>query len=87
MTDEQLRARTLELHIGLTAGHELNDKPTLQPADVLPEAFAICRESMDRNIGIRQIFNPEEDEFATVKFDPSRSTPRAGGCTRTCSSG
>src|SRR5688572_22459970 len=72
MTDEQLRARTLELHMGLTAGHELNDKPTLRAADVLPEAFAIVRESMDRNIGIRQIFNPEEGEFATVKFDPSR---------------
>src|SRR5882672_9467686 len=32
----------------------------------MPEAFAIIRESMDRNIGIRQIFNPEEN------FDPDQ---------------
>ncbi|MGH7177191.1 MAG: hypothetical protein ACREJC_07420, partial [Tepidisphaeraceae bacterium] len=36
------------------------------PADVLPEAFAIMRESMDRHIGIRSIFNPEEH------FDPDQ---------------
>ena len=33
---------------------------------MLPEAFAIIRESMDRHIGIRQIFNPDEN------FDPDR---------------
>ncbi len=33
---------------------------------MLPEAFGIIRESMDRNIGIRSIFNPEE------KFDPDQ---------------
>ena len=71
MSDEQLRARTLELHLGLTAGPKPSDKPTLKPADVMPEAFAIIREAMDRNIGIRTIFNPEEGEFV-VKFDPSR---------------
>ena len=33
---------------------------------MLPEAFAIIRESMDRNIGIRTIFNPENH------FDPDQ---------------
>src|SRR5215203_436948 len=53
LTDEQLRVRTQELRERLT-------KRMLSPADVLPEAFAIVRESMDRHIGIRQIFNPDE---------------------------
>ena len=35
-------------------------------SDVLPEAFAIIRESMDRHIGIREIFNPEQN------FDPDK---------------
>ena len=59
LTDEQLRARTQELRAGLTSG-------SLKSAAVMPEAFAIVRESMDRHIGIRQIFNPEEN------FDPDR---------------
>ena len=71
MTDEQLRARTLELHTGLTAGETDDDKPTLRPEEVIPEALAIVREAMDRNIGIRQIFNPDEAELGT-KFDTSR---------------
>ena len=54
MTDDQLRHRTLELREGLTGGK-------LRSADVLHEAMAIIRESMDRNIGIRSIFNPEEN--------------------------
>jgi preprotein translocase subunit SecA len=57
MTDEGLRARTAELKAGITGGKIKID-------DVLPEAFAIIRESMDRHIGIRSIFNPE------TKFDP-----------------
>src|SRR5262245_53530954 len=59
MTDAQLRARTQELRQGLMSR-------TLTSADVLPEAFAIIRESMDRHIGIRSIFNPEEH------FDPDQ---------------
>ena len=87
MSDEQLRARTLELHLGLTAGPKASDKPTLKPADVMPEAFAIIREAMDRNIGIRTIFSPEEGEFV-VKFDPDPARRRgAGTCTTRCSSG
>src|SRR6476659_5087653 len=39
MTDEQLRARTLELHTGLTAGDDRDDKPTLRAVDVRPGAL------------------------------------------------
>jgi preprotein translocase subunit SecA len=58
-SDAELRARTQEMRAGLKA-------KKLQIADVLPEAFAIIRESMDRHIGIREIFNPEQN------FDPDR---------------
>src|SRR4051812_17256529 len=63
MSDRELRERTQELRAGLTSGK-------LRSVDALPEAFAIIRESMDRHIGIRSIFNPEEDQFA--KFDPDQ---------------
>src|SRR6185312_170625 len=63
MTDEQLRSRTTELRAGLKSKQ-------LRSADVYPEAFAIIREAMDRYIGIRQIFNPEEDPL--TKFDPDK---------------
>jgi preprotein translocase subunit SecA len=59
MTDEQLRQRTGELKAGLASGK-------LHSADVMPEAFAIIRESMDRHIGIRSIFDPENH------FDPDQ---------------
>jgi preprotein translocase subunit SecA len=66
MTDEALRARTQELRAGLVGGK-------LTSAEVLPEALAIIRESMDRHIGIRQIFNPEEsfnpDNYKRDVFD------------------
>ena len=61
LTDEQLRERTAAIRTGLVAG-------TLKSNDVLPEAFAIVREGMDRHIGIRQIFNPDEN-FDPDKFD------------------
>lgn len=51
-TDAELRARTLEIRDGL-----IHKK--LRPEDVQAECLAIMRESMDRNIGIRNIFNPE----------------------------
>ena len=59
LTDDQLRARTHELKAGLTGG-------TLRSTEVMPEAFAIIRESMDRHIGIRSIFDPENH------FDPEQ---------------
>jgi preprotein translocase subunit SecA len=57
MSDLDLRNRTQELRAGIIAG-------AIKLEDVMPEAFAIIRESMDRHIGIRAIFNPE------TKFDP-----------------
>ena len=63
MSDEALRARTQEIRAGIKA-------KKVRPAEVMHEAFAIIRESMDRNIGIRQIFNPEEDPVN--KFDPDK---------------
>jgi preprotein translocase subunit SecA len=59
MTDVQLRDRTQELRQVLTTGK-------LRSIDILPEAFAIVRESMDRNIGIRAIFDPDNN------FDPDK---------------
>ena len=58
-TDAELRARTQELRKSLIAGNIKID-------DVLPEALAIMRESMDRHIGIREIFNPDQT------FDPDK---------------
>jgi preprotein translocase subunit SecA len=59
LEDDKLRDRTQELRAGLMSGQ-------IKSADVLPEVFAIIRESMDRHIGIRQIFNPDEN------FDPDK---------------
>ena len=59
MTDPELRTRTQELRAGLASRQ-------LKTADVMPEAFAIIRESMDRHIGIRSIFNPD------ANFDPDQ---------------
>jgi preprotein translocase subunit SecA len=59
LTDEQLRSRTQELRAAHRSGRQ-------SAAAILPEAFAIIRESMDRHIGIREVFNPEQH------FDPSR---------------
>jgi preprotein translocase subunit SecA len=61
LTDAQLRARAHEIRAGLMEGK-------IESADVLPECFAIIRESMDRHIGIREIFNPEQN-FDPDKFD------------------
>jgi preprotein translocase subunit SecA len=59
LTDPELRARTHELRAGVVSGK-------MHSADVLPECFAIIRESMDRHIGIRTIFDPESH------FDPDK---------------
>ena len=59
LTDDQLRERTAELR------DQLRHKK-IKMADVLPECLAIVREAMDRQIGIREIFNPENS------FDPNQ---------------
>lgn len=61
LTDAQLRARAQEIRTEIVAGK-------LKSTDVIPEAFALIRESMDRHIGIREIFNPEQN-FDPDKFD------------------
>src|SRR3954468_14298639 len=60
-TDAELRARTAELREAVRGGR-------IKIADVLAEAFAIVRESMDRNIGIREMFNPDQ-HFDPDQFD------------------
>jgi preprotein translocase subunit SecA len=57
LSDAELKGRALDLHKDIVAG-----KTKL--VDHLPTAMALIRESMDRNIGMRCVFNPEE------KFDP-----------------
>ena len=59
MSDLQLRQRTDEIRAGI------RDKK-IKLADVMDEALSIIRESMDRQIGIRNIFNPDEH------FDPDK---------------
>ena len=61
MTDEQLAGRTAEIRKEIKAG-----KYTIQ--DVMAESLAIIREAMDRNIGIRQAFNPDDDPLN--RFNP-----------------
>ena len=57
LTDQELRERTAAFRKKLADG--------AKPVEVLPEVFAIAREAMDRNVGIRNIFNPDLD------FDPA----------------
>ena len=52
LSDQELKDRAQVLSQKLAAA-ELKD------AEVLPEGFAIMREAMDRQIGLRNAFNPE----------------------------
>jgi preprotein translocase subunit SecA len=52
LTDAQMKDRANELAAKLR-------KAEATDLDVLPEAFALMRESMDRQIGLRNAFNPE----------------------------
>src|SRR5262245_27825115 len=58
-SDAELRARTKEMREGIITGK-------IRHEDVMAEGFAIMRESMDRHIGIREIFNPDQN------FDPDQ---------------
>jgi preprotein translocase subunit SecA len=69
MSDEQLRARTQELRSGIMA-------KKIRINDVIPEAMAIIRESMDRHIGIREVFNPEQN-FNPDAYDRSQMSDEA----------
>jgi preprotein translocase subunit SecA len=50
LTDAQLRAKITEFRERFRKGETI--------LDILPDALAVARESMDRNVGIRSIFNP-----------------------------
>ena len=50
LTDQEIRERTIALREQLAGG--------AKAIDMLPEVFAVAREAMDRNVGIRNIFNP-----------------------------
>ncbi|MBI1367487.1 MAG: hypothetical protein GC162_02410 [Planctomycetes bacterium] len=60
LTDEQLRDKAAELRRRIADG--------TPAAEVMYEAFAVMRESLDRNVGIRNIFNPEHKS----KFDVAK---------------
>ncbi len=61
MTDVVMRERTTEIRKGIADGSITFD-------EVMPELLGLIRESMDRHIGIRNIFNPDES-FNPDKFD------------------
>ena len=63
LTDAQLRAKAEELRRRMADGES--------DMAILPEAFALMRESMDRNIGLRNAFNP------AIPFDSSRLSTEA----------
>ncbi|MBX3323519.1 MAG: preprotein translocase subunit SecA [Phycisphaeraceae bacterium] len=63
LSDEQIRAKTIEFRKRFDAGEKADD--------LLVEVYAVAREAMDRNVGIRSIFNPEH------AFDASRLAPEA----------
>ncbi len=60
LTDSELAARTAEFRRRIVDGDD--------PRNVMYEAFAVMREAIDRNIGIRNIFNPKH----AGKFDPAK---------------
>jgi preprotein translocase subunit SecA len=63
MTDAQMRQKADELRKRLAGGES--------DSDVLPEAFALMREAMDRHIGLRNALNP------ALNFEPSKLNPAA----------
>src|SRR3954469_14732881 len=64
LDDEALAAKTVELRQRLAEGKTLDD--------ILPEAFAVCREAADRRLGMLNILNPE------LKFDFAKLSPASG---------
>jgi preprotein translocase subunit SecA len=51
LDDEALSAKTQEFRAALAEGKTLDD--------LLPEAFAVCREAADRRLGMLNVLNPE----------------------------
>jgi len=64
LSDAALRAKTAEFRQRFKSGES--------GIDLLPEAFAVAREAMDRNVGIRNIFNPKfRERFEKNKLSPA----------------
>jgi preprotein translocase subunit SecA len=59
LTDQELRDRVQKLRADVVAGKT-------KIGDVMVEGLALIRESMDRNIGMRNVFNPDH------RFDPEK---------------
>jgi len=63
LTDAQIREKLGELRERFRTGEPI--------VSIMPEALAVARESMDRNVGIRNIFNPaHRAAFAREKLSP-----------------
>ncbi|MCA9306381.1 MAG: preprotein translocase subunit SecA [Phycisphaerales bacterium] len=63
LTDEQLRAKTEEFRERIEGGAGV--------MSILNEVFAVARESMDRNVGMRNVFNPTHAERFPVDEMPA----------------
>ncbi|MDB5104769.1 MAG: protein translocase subunit secA [Fibrobacteres bacterium] len=61
LDDADLTAKTVEFRARLAEGKTLDD--------LLPEAFAVCREAADRRLGMLNVLNPD------LGFDISRLSP------------
>ncbi|MDB5049207.1 MAG: protein translocase subunit secA [Fibrobacteres bacterium] len=61
LDDADLAGKTVEFRQRLAEGKTLDD--------ILPEAFAVCREAADRRLGMLNVLNPE------LNFDVSKLSP------------
>ncbi|MFT5423829.1 MAG: preprotein translocase subunit SecA [Phycisphaerales bacterium] len=64
LTADELRAKTEEFRVRFDEG--------VKPDDLLCEVFAVAREVMDREVGIRNIFNPEHGFDASALSGKAR---------------
>lgn len=62
LDDNQIKAKTSEFRGRINSGEKM--------ADMLPEVLAVAREVMDRAVGIRAVFNPE-NQFDASRLDPA----------------
>ncbi len=65
LSDKELRAKTEEFRTRIAGGES--------PSSMIPEVFAVAREAMDRNVGIRNIFNPNE-HFDAAQLPPAAAS-------------
>jgi hypothetical protein len=77
LSDAEMKARAEELSAKLRRNEATE-------ADILPEAFAIMRESMDRNIGLRNACPPRNSRISTPTSSskPSREANTGGDSKR-----